>query len=464
MPKGAATLAAVPDSSTPHSTWLNSDRGVPARFVRPLLRFTRIESASGLVLLIAAAVALFWANAPFGDTYERFWNTPIEITVGSLHLEETLRLIVNDGLMAIFFFVVGLEIKRELVTGDLRAPRAAALPAIAALGGMVAPALIYVAFTRGTPAVEGWGIPMATDIAFALGVVALLGSRVPLGGRLFLLALAIIDDIGAILVIALFYTDELALGYLLASVGGLAAIWLAGRAGIRSLTFYVPAALATWFFLLESGVHATLAGVAIGLLTPARAMYADREYRDKSRRILDHYEQDTYAAHGEERVDEAALALSAIARESVPPLDRVEQALHPWSSFVVVPIFAIANAGVDFGGVNLLDAATDRVALAVGIGLLGGKLLGITLFAWLAVRLRLGVLPPTVRWGHVVGLALVAGIGFTVSLFITGLSFADAATADLAKTGIFLGSAIAGILGYLVLRAVPAAPAAAPDE
>jgi NhaA family Na+:H+ antiporter len=437
---------------------------LPSRFVRPLLRFTRIESASGLVLLVAAALALFWANAPFGDTYERFWTTPVEVTIGTFHLEETLRLVVNDGLMAIFFFVVGLEIKRELVIGDLRDPRAAALPAIAALGGMVVPALIYLAFTWGTAAVDGWGIPMATDIAFTLGVIALLGSRVPLGGRLFLLALAIIDDIGAILVIALFYTDHLAAGCVLASLGGLAAIWLAARIGIRSLTFYAPAALATWFFLLQSGVHATLAGVAIGLLTPARAMYADRDFRDKGRRILDAYETELAATHSDERIDEGALALSAIARESVPPLDRAERALHPWSSFVVVPIFAIANAGVRFADVDLLDAATDRVALAVGVGLLAGKFLGITLFSWLAVRFGLGILPPAVRWAHVSGLALVAGIGFTVSLFITGLSFDDAATADLAKTGIFLGSALAGVLGYLVLRAVSAVIATDADE
>jgi NhaA family Na+:H+ antiporter len=211
-------------------------------------------------------------------------------------------------------------------------------------------------------------------------------------------------------------------------------------------------------------VHATLAGVAIGLLTPAGAMYADRDFRDKGRRILDAYETESIATHSDERIDEGALALSAIARESVPPLDRVERALHPWSSFVVVPIFAIANAGVSFTGVDLLGAATSRVALGVGVGLLAGKLLGVTLFAWLAVRLRIGVLPPYLRWAHVLGLALVAGIGFTVSLFITGLSFADATTADLAKTGIFLGSAVAGILGYLVLRAVPAVPAADADE
>jgi Na+:H+ antiporter, NhaA family len=440
------------EDSPRHVTWLHSERRLPARFVRPLLRFTKVESAGGVVLLLAAIAALVWANAPFGNTYEEFWSTPVSLTIGSFHFEESLRHVVNDGVMAIFFFVVGLEIKRELVTGDLRDPRVAALPAIAALGGMTIPALIFVAFNTGTEAAHGWGIPVATDIAFAVGVVALLGTRVPIGGRLFLLTLAIADDIGAIVVIALFYTDELALGFLVLSLTGLAAIWLAARIGIRSLTFYVPAAVATWFFLFESGVHATLAGVAIGLLTPARAMYTDREYRDKGRSILGAFEKAAASHDGAEHVDHDALALSAIARESVPPLHRIENALHPWSSFAVVPIFALANAGVRFAGVDIIEAATSRVALGVSLGLVVGKTVGISLFAWLAVRFGLGVLPKMVSWGHIVGLAAVAGIGFTVSLFVTALSFADPATADLAKTGIFVGSLVSGVLGYLLLR------------
>jgi NhaA family Na+:H+ antiporter len=437
------------DDTPTHATWIHSDRSLPTRFVRPLLRFTRVESAGGVVLLLAAAAALVWANAPFGDTYERFWSNPVRVTIGSLRLDETLRFVVNDGLMAIFFFVAGLEIKRELATGDLRHPRAAALPALAALGGMVVPALIYVGFTAGSDAVHGWGIPMATDIAFALGVLTLLGSRIPVGGRLFLLALAITDDIGAIVVIAVFYTDQLALAYLALAIGTLVVIWLAARIGIRSLTFYVPAAVAVWVLLFASGVQATIAGVAVGLLTPARAMYSDRDYRDRSRRILD--ATNAEAPYGRERIDHEALALSAIARESVPPLHRIETALHPWSSFLVVPIFALANAGVRFDGIEIGDALTGRVALGVSVGLLAGKTIGITLFSWLAVRLRLGTLPESVTWSQVVGLAMVAGIGFTVSLFVTGLSFSDAATADLAKTGIFVGSLVAGAVGYVIL-------------
>lgn len=440
-----------------HVTWLHSDRAVPTRFVRPLLRFAHIEAAGGTVLLVAAAVALIWANAPFGDSYETFWRTHFNLEFGPIHLEESLQHLVNDGLMAIFFFVVGMEIKRELVTGDLRDPKAAALPVIAALGGMIVPATIYLVLSSGSDAAgasRGWGIPMATDIAFAVGVVSLLGKRVPVGGKLFLLALAIADDIGAIMVIAVFYTDDLSLWYLAAALSALAAVAVASRVGIRTLGFYVPAAVVAWYFLLESGVHATLAGVALGMLTPARAMYSDRQYFERAHRILDRYDFDAAAPRGAERVDYDALALSSVARESVAPLNRLEDALHPWSSFVVVPIFALANAGVRFAGVDLFQAATHPVALGVSLGLIFGKLVGISVFTWLAVKLGLGKLPRLTGWKHIVGLAGLAGIGFTVSLFVTGLAFDDAALTDRAKTGIFIGSTIAGIAGYFVLRTI----------
>ena len=407
------------------------------------------------MLLAAAAAALIWANAPFGASYERFWETPVDLTIGSFHLAESLRVFVNDALMAVFFFVVGLEIKRELVSGDLRDPKTAALPAIAALGGMIFPALIYVAFTiPGGEGVHGWGIPMATDIAFAVGVVSLLGARVPVSGKLFLLALAIADDIGAITVIAVFYTDTLAIGYLGAALGGLALMALAHRVRIRSLAFYVPMGIAVWFLLFESGVHATLAGVAIAFITPAKAMYEDREYHRRATGILARYDFDAVAPRSEERIDFDALALASVARESVSPLDRIENALHPWSSFVIVPIFALANAGVRFAGVDLVEAMTHPVALGVTVGLLAGKTVGIAAFAWLAVRLGWGTLPRHTSWRHVIGLAAVAGIGFTVSLFVAGLAFESVELADRAKTGIFLGSALAGAIGFITLRSI----------
>jgi len=416
------------------------------------MRFISIESAGGVVLLVAAVSALLWANAPFGESYEQFWETHFELSFAGIHLAESLRELVNDGLMAIFFFVVGLEIKRELVTGDLRDPKAAALPVIAALGGMIVPAVLYLSFNGGGEASQGWGIPMATDIAFSVGIVSLLGRRVPVGARLFLLALAIVDDIGAITVIAIFYTDTLLLGYLGAAIGGLAAVAVANRVGVRSMTFYIPVALATWYFLLESGVHATLAGVALGMLTPVRSMYSDSDFHHRTLRILKRYDVASAASRGRERIDQDALEVSMIARESVSPLRRLETALHPWSSFVIVPVFALANAGVRFSGVDVGEAVTHPVSLGVMIGLFAGKIVGVSVFSWLAVKLRLGVLPRFAGWTHIVGLAAIAGVGFTVSLFITGLAFDSAVLADRAKIGIFVGSFASGVVGYLILR------------
>ncbi len=442
------------DYDREHLTWVDSDRWIPSRFVRPLNRFISIESAGGIVLLVAAVVALLWANAPFGESYENFWETHFDFSFAGIHLEESLRKLVNDGFMAIFFFVVGLEIKRELVTGDLRYPKAAALPAIAALGGMIVPALLYLSFNGGGEASQGWGIPVATDIAFSVGVVSLLGRRVPVGAKLFLLALAIVDDIGAIAVIAIFYTDTLYFGYLGAAIGGLVAVSVAARAGIRSMMFYVPVAIATWYFLLESGVHATLAGVALGMLTPVRSMYTDNEFHDRTSRILRRHDLSGSTPRAAERLDHDALEVSMIARESVSPLSRLEALLHPWSSFVIVPIFALANAGVRFAGMDLSEAVTHPVSLGVMIGLSLGKIVGISLFSWLAVRLRLGVLPRFAGWTHIVGLAAIAGIGFTVSLFVTGLAFDSALLADRAKIGIFVGSFASGVVGYLILRSI----------
>ena len=437
-----------------HKTWLSSGRFIPRRFIRPALRFTQVEAASGIVLLIAAVIAVIWANSSFGDTYDEMWETVFRVEVGSFHLEESLRDLVNDGLMAIFFLVVGLEIKRELVVGELRDPKAAALPAIAALGGMIVPALIFIAFVAGEggESARGWGIPMATDIAFSLGVVALLGSRVPVGAKLFLLALAIVDDIGAIAVIAVFYTEELSFPWLAASVVTLIVMWLAQKGGVRASAFYWPMGFVAWFFLLESGVHATLAGVALGLMTPARAMYSDEEYHRKATRILKTYAAEPKSPHGDARVDHEARQLASIARESIAPLNRLEHLLHPWSSFLIVPLFALANAGVRFGGVDLVDALTSPVALGVGIGLLVGKMVGVSAFTALAVRLGLGRLPRHTTWTHIIGVAALAGIGFTVSLFVTGLAFEDPALTDLAKIGIFAGSGTAGLIGYSILR------------
>lgn len=438
-------------------TWVESDRVIPTRFARPLLRFTHLEAASGIVLLAAAVAALVWANVPaFGDSYTTFWETKLDISIGGLlHLEEDLKHVVNDGLMTIFFFVVGLEIKRELVLGDLRDPRAAALPAIAAVGGMLVPALVYVAFNAGTDAVSGWGIPMATDIAFAVGVVALLGSRVPSTAKLFLLALAIADDIGAIAVIAIFYTSDLSFGWLLTGVFFLIVIYGAQRNSVRSELFYWILGIIVWFAIFESGVHATLAGVALGLLTPTAPHYRGREYDRKARDTLELFGTDDSTTPAREQVEHEALQLATVARESVSPLTRLEEQMHPWSSFFVIPIFALANAGVVFGDIDIGEAITGSVALGVSLGLVFGKIVGVTIFTWLAIRLGLGVFPRGTGWSDIVGLAALAGIGFTVSLFITELAFDDPFFTDEAKIGIFIGSFVAGVIGYTLLRMKP---------
>ncbi|MFB3099200.1 MAG: Na+/H+ antiporter NhaA, partial [Acidimicrobiia bacterium] len=308
-----------------HQTWLHSDRPIPRQFVRRALRFADTEAASGMVLLAATVVALLWANSAWGAGYFTFWGTELTIELGPIHFEETLKGVVNDGLMAIFFFVVGLEIKRELVVGELSSIRKAALPAMAALGGMVVPALIYVSFvatSNGGDAIAGWGIPMATDIAFSVGVIALLGSRVPIGAKLFLLALAIVDDIGAILVIALFYTADLSIIWLAIAAGALLLIFTSRQAGIRSIAVYLPLAFIVWFAFLESGVHATIAGVILGLMVPARAMYSDVDFRRRAGWILERYDMDAASPEARERLDQDALELEAIARESVAPLER----------------------------------------------------------------------------------------------------------------------------------------------
>lgn len=439
-----------------HRTWATSDRPVPTAFVRPIIRFSRIEASSGVVLLIAAVAALIWANSAFAETYFSILEEHLVIDFAGFHFDESVLHLINDGLMAVFFFVVGLEIKRELVVGDLRDPKAAALPVMAALGGMIIPALIYVLFNAGAgaEALRGWGIPMATDIAFAIGVVALLGSRVPSGAKLFLLAVAIADDIGAITVIAIFYTEDLNGAYLAAAVGGLAVVWVAARVNIRALWFYVPAALVIWYFTLESGVHATLAGVALGFLTPAHPYYTPEEMDARARAILDQYPTDVKNQIDQEHVDHEALLLADISRESVSPLNRAEHGLVAWSSFLIVPLFALANAGVDFRDVSITEALTSTVALGVSLGLVLGKLVGISGFTFAAVRLGLGRLPPGTSWRHVVGLAAIAGIGFTVSLFVTSLAFRDPLLTDFAKVGIFAGSLIAGLVGVLTLRRV----------
>jgi Na+:H+ antiporter, NhaA family len=439
--------------------WLSSERPL-AKFVgRPVAKFLRVEAAAGIVLLVAAIVALVWANA-WPESYEAVWHTELAVRLGPWELMRDLREWVNDGLMVLFFLVVGLEIKYELVEGELRDPRAAAVPIMAAAGGMIVPAAIYVAFNAGGPGMAGWGIPMATDIAFALGVVALLGRRIPAPARVFLLTLAIVDDIGAVLVIGVFYSHGFSAGWLTAAMVAMAAMVVMRRLRVWSLYPYLLAGGFVWLATEVSGVHAAIAGVAIGLLTPARPLLHERRARRYARRIVP------------ARMDaENVRRLQFLFGESVSVAQRLQHALHPWSAFLVLPIFALANAGVDLDAGVLAQAATSPVTLGILFGLVIGKPVGVLVTTWLAVRLGLGRLPGGTNWGMITGLAAVAGIGFTVSLFITGLAFPgqDLAQAD-ARIGILAGSLIAAVFGGLTLlnstrrRAVATDPLARPES
>ncbi len=382
----------------------------PKRPLSALKDFLHDEAAGGIVLVVGALVAVVWANSPVSESYTNFWGQYLTLGWGPTALTENLQHWVNDGLMVVFFFVVGLEIKRELAIGELQDARAAALPAAAALGGVVVPALIFVALTSGD-AGAGWGIPMATDIAFAVGVLALLGDRVPTGAKLLLLSAAIVDDIIAITVIALFYTESVSLAWLAGAVAGLAVVVVLRRLGVNAIWPYVLVGSVVWVATLESGVHATIAGVALGLLTPAGEV--------GGRNVL----------------------------------ATLEHRLHPWSAFVVVPLFALANAGVGFGGGLLGEALSTAMPWAIALGLVIGKIVGISGAVWLAVRTGLGRLPQGVGPLHVVAVAAVAGIGFTVSLFIADLAYDDPALTETAKVGIFVGSLLAAAIGSALMVA-----------
>ena len=421
--------------------------------MRPLQEFLQEETSSALLLLAAALVALIWANSPWSDSYVSLWSTELGITLGDVSIVEDLQHWVNDGLMTLFFLVVGLEIKRELTTGELSDPRAAAVPVIAALGGMIVPALLYLALNVGGAGQDGWGIPMATDIAFALGVLTLAARAAPPSLKPFLLTLAIVDDIGAITVIALFYSDGVNMTPLLVAVGLLVAIVLLQRIEVRWAVVYIALGVAVWLAVYESGVHPTIAGVALGLLTPSEPFQRPRAVSREAHRIADETMDDPIPPDADAP---SWLRLAEISREAVSPLARVEASLHPWTSSLIVPLFALANAGVVLSGDVVTDAVTSPVTLGIVLGLVVGKVVGVSGATWLAVRTRIGRLPEGASWRHLMGVSAVAGIGFTVSLFVAELAFPEGPLVDLAKVGIFAASLIAGAIGFAILRPRPA--------
>jgi len=425
-----------------HLTWLGSGNLLARRFAQPVARFLHIEAAGGVLLLIGALVAVIWANSPWAEAYRHLWEAEASIGIGGFRLELTLHEWVNDGAMALFFFVVGMEIKREMVSGELRDPRAAALPILGAAGGMLVPALIYLAFNRGGDASGGWGIPMATDIAFAVGIVSLLGRRVPTSLKLFLLTLAVADDLGAIAVIAVAYSQGMQLSWLAGAVVALAAVYGLRRARVWFLPAYVVVGVVAWYGMLRSGVHATVAGVALGFLTPHRPLHDGLD----ATAIVDSLENQPELTAGQVR--NAAFRL----KEALPLDVRLIDLLHPWTGYVIIPLFALANAGVPLGREALSAATTSTVTAGVFFGLVIGKPVGVIGASLLAARLRIARLPDGVSVRQLAGIAMAAGIGFTVAIFVTSISLSVPALQDDAKIGIFAASLVAALAATFMLR------------
>lgn len=425
--------------------------GVRSLIAGPFERFFRLEAAGGILLLVAAVVALVWANSPWSASYFALWRTPVAVELGPVGIRKPLLLWINDGLMAAFFLLVGLEIKREVLVGELASLRRAALPLSAAAGGMVVPAFLYVAVAGGGEAASGWAIPMATDIAFALGVLALLGRGLPSALRVFLAALAIVDDLGAVLVIALFFTAEVSAPALLAAAGIFIVLIGMNRLGIRALSAYGAAGVLLWIAVLQSGVHATVAGVLLAAAVPVGRRIDLTDFVERARTLLDRLSAtDAHGARVPTQEEHEVVHSLEVGTERVDsPLLRLEHGLLPWVTYGVMPLFALANAGVRFGA-DPMGALTAPVTLAVLIGLLAGKQLGVAGFAWVAVRVGLATLPDRVTWRHVYGVACLCGIGFTMSIFIGGLAF-EGVRLDGAKTGILAGSLLSGLLGWAVL-------------
>jgi Na+:H+ antiporter, NhaA family len=420
------------------------------RFELPIQRFIHTEGMSGWLLLATAAVALVWANSPFQSSYFHFWEAEISFNLGLLHLEKTLHHWINDGLMAIFFLLVGMEIKHELVSGYLRTRKQAMLPVAAAVGGMIAPAMIYLAFNAGGAGLRGWGIPMATDIAFALAVLAMV-KGIPVELKVFLLALAIVDDIGAIIVIALFYTESLRLFPLLIGVCLLLGIWALRSIHVQLEFPYIILGILFWVAILRSGIHATVAGVILGFMVRSKPLVDHQSFTEEASNALEAMK--IAVRRGDEREMNANLGtIEAMANLTEAPIERTTRKLHSWVAFLVLPLFALANAGVVVSAESLSAALHSPVAWGVVFGLLLGKPLGIVAFTWLATKTRLAELPQNISWSLIAGVGVLAGIGFTVSIFITGLAFSDAEFVSAGKLAILLASLIAGVVGFAMLR------------
>jgi len=421
----------------------------------PVSRFIHLEYTSGIVLLASVVIAIAWANSPFHEFYEHLWHINFSVGFDDFMLSHPLHIWINDGLMAIFFFVIGLELKREFMEGELSSLQKASLPMTAALGGMLIPAAIYFFFNRGTEAEHGWGIPMATDIAFALALLSMASKHIPVSVKIFLSALAVADDLGAVLVIAFFYTDQINFSPLGVGAGFLILLMAGNRMGIRSTIFYLLLGIGAWIGFLLSGVHATIAGVLVAFTIPAVTRIDEQIYSSNLRKLSYDFEVDipergTLITPKQNKTIQKVKTLSMAAET---PLQTIEHALHPWVAFGIMPLFALANAGIVITS-DFFNSVVNPVSIGVAAGLIFGKFTGILFFCWIMVKLRVSSLPEGANWAHIAGVALLAGIGFTMSLFISGLAFQNPEFITQAKYGILVASIIAGVLGTIVLKQI----------
>jgi Na+:H+ antiporter, NhaA family len=422
-------------------------------FFSPAIRFFELEQSSGILLIAVAVIAIAWANSPFAGVYFELWEKTLSFGFGDFRLEKTLHHWINDGLMAVFFFVVGLEIKRELLIGEISGFKKAVLPVVAAIGGMIFPAAMYAVINSGTEASAGWGIPMATDIAFAIGVLSLLGKRVPVSLKVFLTALAIIDDLGAVIVIAVFYSSDISL--LMLALSGLITLVLIlmNLLKIRFPLVYMLFGLVLWFLFLKSGIHATIAGVVLAFTIPAKTRINARQFYDDvksaTKEIADNdLLKDENSVSPD--VKEAVYYIEEKCENVSAPAYRLEHKLHPYVAFFIMPVFALANAGVSLG--NAATGAFSGVTIGIFLGLVLGKITGITLLPWLSIKAGLGEMPRGSTFRHLFGAACLAGIGFTMSLFIANLAFGSSMLLEYSKLGIIAASLVSGFLGYMILR------------
>ncbi|KEQ28273.1 Na(+)/H(+) antiporter NhaA [Pedobacter antarcticus 4BY] len=425
------------------------------KIMAPVSHFIHLEHTSGIVLLISVVIAIAWANSPFHDFYEHLWHINFTVGFDKFLLSHPLHIWINDGLMAIFFFVIGLELKREFMEGELSSLQKASLPMTAALGGMLVPAAIYFLINKGTDASHGWGIPMATDIAFALALLSMASKHIPISVKIFLSALAVADDLGAVLVIAFFYTEQINFMSLGIGAGFLILLMVGNRMGIRSAIFYLVLGICVWIGFLLSGVHATIAGVLVAFTIPAVTRIDEQIYSSNLRKLsydfeIDIPERGSLITPLQNKTIQKVKSLSMAAET---PLQTIEHALHPWVAFGIMPLFALANAGIVIT-TDFFSSVINPVSIGVAAGLIIGKFIGILFFCWIMVRFRISSLPEGANWKHIAGVALLAGIGFTMSLFISGLAFKNPVFIDQAKYGILIASIVAGILGTIVLKRI----------